>query len=440
MTSAPLPPSDVAAWFPPEEFAARRESVFDAIGPGASALIQGAGPPRGFEVFRQTNEFFYLCGVEIPQAYLLLDGSTRTAALFLPHRPERGESEFLTADDPDLLRAQSGLDAVSGLEALEEKIRNVATLYTPHSPAEGRVECRDVLQHFARLVAKDPWDGDVAREMRFLVRLHLSAPNTKILDLTPILDAMRVIKSPREVEVMRWTGKLTALAMKEAIQSTRPGLREYHLGAIADRLYRENGARREGYCAIIASGANIWHGHYNRNDSVLTDGDMVLMDYAPDVCNYTNDIGRMWPINGVYSPLQRELYGFIVAYHKAVLKRIRPGALPLDVLAEAADEMRPIVESTPFSKPIYQEAAQRTLTFRGHLSHPVGMAVHDVGSYFNVSLQPGLVISIDPQMWIPEERLYIRVEDTIVVTETGVEVLTGHVPIELDEIEALMRP
>jgi Xaa-Pro aminopeptidase len=215
-------------------------------------------------------------------------------------------------------------------------------------------------------------------------------------------------------------------------------MREYHLEAIADQLYRSNGARHEGYCAIVPSGASIWHAHYNRNDGLLTDGDLVLMDYAPDVCSYTNDIGRMWPINGKYSPLQRELYGFMVEYHKAVLKRIRPGVLPLDLLAAAAEEMRPIVEKTAFSKPIYAEAATRTLAFRGHLSHPVGMAVHDVGSYFEFSMQPGLVISIDPQMWVPEERLYIRVEDTIVVTDTGMEILTGHVPIELDEIEALM--
>lgn len=439
MTSPLLALSDTATWFPPEEFAARRATIFDRIGPDAYALIQGGGPPRGFEVFRQTNEFYYLCGIEIPQSYLLLDGGARTASLFLARKPARGEAEYLTADDGDSLCSQTGLDAVYGLEELEAHIQGIAVLYTPHSPAEGRVECRDVLESYAHLVAKDPWDGDIPREMRFLVRLSLSTPNTQIRDLTPILDAMRVIKSPREVALMNWTGKLTAMAVREAIRATRPGMREYHLGAIADRLYRENGARREGYCAIIASGANIWHGHYNRNDSVLTDGDLVLMDYAPDVCNYTNDIGRMWPINGVYSPLQRELYGFIVAYHKAVLKRIRPGVLPRSLLAEAAEEMRPIVESTPFSKPIYREAAERTLTFRGHLSHPVGMAVHDVGSYFETPMQPGLVISIDPQMWIPEERLYIRVEDTIAVTETGVEILTGDVPIELDEIEALMR-
>ena len=216
-------------------------------------------------------------------------------------------------------------------------------------------------------------------------------------------------------------------------------MREYHLQAIADRVFRENGARREGYCAIIASGANIWHGHYNRNDCLLHDGDLVLMDYAPDVCNYTNDIGRMFPVNGRYSPLQRGLYGFIVEYHKALLKRLRPGLTPTDVLADAAEEMRAVIGRTRFSKPIYAAAAERTLKFRGHLSHPVGMAVHDVGSYFETPLTPGLVISIDPQMWIPEERLYIRVEDTVAITQTGVEILTANVPIEPDEVEALMQ-
>jgi Xaa-Pro aminopeptidase len=431
--------TDIAYWFPPEEFAARRDTVYDKIGPDSHAVIQGAGPVRGFEVFRQKNEFLYLCGVEIPQAYLLLDGGSRITTLFLPHRPERSESEYLAAEDGDQLCEQTGLDGVYGLEELGGAVVNIARLHTPHSPAEGRFECRDVLQHYARTVAKDPWDGDVSRTDRFLARLRSAAPDADICDLSPVLDAMRIIKSPREVELMRWTGKLTALAVRDAICATKAGMREFELGAIADHLYRKNGARREGYCAIIASGQNIWHGHYNRNDCLLTDGDLVLMDYAPDVCNYTNDIGRIWPVNGKYSPLQRELYGFIVEYHKAVLKRIRPGVLPADLLAGAEEEMRPVVEQTKWTKSIYAEAAKRTLTFKGHLSHPVGMAVHDVGSYFDAPMQPGLVISIDPQMWIPEERLYIRVEDTIVVTDTGMEILTAAVPIELDEVEALMR-
>ena len=414
---------DVSYWFPAEEFTARRARVFDAIGPEACALIQGGGPVRGFEVFRQTNEFFYLCGVETPQAYLLLDGTTRKTTLFLPGGVADG----------------TGLDAVADLESLESALAAASVLYTPYAPPEGRVECRDVLQLYARTVAKDPWDGEVSRSARFRARLSAVLPRAELRDLSPTLDALRVIKSPHEIELMRYTGKLTGLAVKAAIQATQPGLREYQLGAVADQLYRDGGARREGYCAIIASGENIWDGHYNRNDCPLTDSDLVLMDYAPDVCNYTSDIGRMWPVNGTFSPYQRELYGFIVKYHKAVLKRLRPGVLPQELLAEAAEEMRPIAESTPFSKPIYAEAARKALEFRGHLSHPVGMAVHDVGSYFSVPMQVGLVISIDPMLWVPEEKLYIRVEDTIVITETGSEVLTAHVPFEIDELEALMK-
>ena len=219
MTSILLPLSDIATWFPPDAFAARRETIFDKIGPEAHALIQGGGPPRGFEVFRQTNEFFYLCGVEIPQSYLLLDGKTRTTTLFLPHRPERGEPEFLTADDADALCSQTGLNAVHGLDKLETQVADIAVLYTPHSPAEGRVECRDVLQFYARLVAKDPWDGDVAREQRFLSRLRSAAPNTDIRDLTPILDAMRIIKSPREVALMRWTGLSLFIGVAAALSA-----------------------------------------------------------------------------------------------------------------------------------------------------------------------------------------------------------------------------
>jgi Xaa-Pro aminopeptidase len=434
-------PTDCRTWFPPEEFAARREKVFTEIGPDAHALIQGAGPARGFDLFRQTNEFYYLCGVEIPQAYLLLDGRARTSTLFLPHRdPHAGsEGETLGAEDAELLKQQTGLDGVFGLEALAEHLNTVTTLTTPHSPAEGCQACRDVLLHSQKLISADPWDAQPSREERFITQLHTRFPEMEIRDLSPTLDALRLIKSPREIELMGWAGELCGRAVLEAIRATKPGLREYHLGAVADYLYRREGVRSEGYRAIIASGANIWFSHYFRNDALLQDGDLVLMDYAPDVCNYTSDIGRMWPVNGTYSPLQRELYGFIVAYHKALLKRIRPGVLPCQILAESAEEMRPIVDSTRFSKPIYEEAARRTLDFRGHLSHPVGMAVHDVGHYFDRPLEPGLVIAVDPQMWIPEERLYIRVEDTIAVTANGIENLTAVVPIELDEIEALMR-
>jgi Xaa-Pro aminopeptidase len=223
------------------------------------------------------------------------------------------------------------------------------------------------------------------------------------------------------------------------MRATRPGAYEYQLDAVMRYCYLVNGARDAAYRAIIAGGANAWYGHYNANDCVLQDGDLVLVDCAPDYRYYTSDIGRMWPVNGRYAPVQRELYGFIVAYHKVLLRLIRPGVTDAQIQQEAAAEMGEVVEATRFSKPIYEAAARRALAFPYHMSHPVGMAVHDVGHYRGKTLQPGVVLALDPQMWVPEERLYIRVEDTVVVTEEGIENLTVDAPLELDEVEAAMR-
>ncbi|MGV3723504.1 MAG: aminopeptidase P N-terminal domain-containing protein [Actinomycetota bacterium] len=424
--------------FPAEEFMARREGVFRRIGNGL-AVVQGAGPCRGFELFRQTNELHYLCGVELPQAYLLLDGRDHTTTLLTPPPDRHAAHEGPGAPDAAALAQAAGLDAVEDLPALIGRLKGASTLYTPHSPAEGRLACRDELLRSAHAIAVDPWDDAPSREARFTARLRAAAPGAEIRDLSPILDDLRLIKSPREVEVMRRAGKLCALAVREAMRCTRPGVIEHQLAAVADYVHRINGARSEAYRPIIAGGENIWYAHYYRNDCPLRDGDLVLMDYAPDVCNYTSDIGRMWPVNGRYSPAQRELYGFMVEYHKTLLGRLRPGVPPQQVLDEAAAEMSDRIAATRFSKPIYEQAARRTLEFKGHLSHPVGMAVHDVGRYWGRPLEPGLVFALDPQLWAPEERLYIRVEDTVVITTDGVEVLTPQAPLELDDVESWMR-
>jgi Xaa-Pro aminopeptidase len=248
-----------------------------------------------------------------------------------------------------------------------------------------------------------------------------------------------VIKSPREVEMLRRAGLLSALAVREAMRSTKPGAMEYHLAAIASYVFRVNGAREEGYRPIIPGGEGIWCGHYWRNDQPLHDGDLVLMDCAPDTGYYTSDIGRMFPVNGAYSAQQRQLYGFVVAYHKTLLERIRPGVKAAQVMEEAAEAMAPVIEQTAFAKPIYETAARKMLEFQGHLSHPVGMSVHGVGRYRDHPLAPGMVFTVDPQMWIPEEKLYVRCEDTIAVTEEGMENLTALAPLELDAVEEEMQ-
>jgi len=413
--------------FPAEEFSNRRAKIFDRIGDNALAVLQSARPPGYLGVFRQANEFYYLCGVEVPNAYLLLDGRSRKTILYLPaHNPqqERSEGPILNSDNAELTQRLTGADEVRKPDVLPQDIIGAKTIYVSH-PNVGQ--------------NAGPLNGQLTREAYFIDRLKTLCPNSEFQDLSPIISSLRMVKSQAEINVMRYAGKLTALAVAEAMRCTQPGVMEYQLRAVADYIYLTNGARGGGYPAIIAGGANAWHGHYFRNNCELQDGDLVLMDYAPDYAHYTSDIGRMWPVNGKYAPWQRELYGFMVEYHKVFLKLIRPGAMASDITDEAAKEMKQVVEKTKFSKPCYEQAARRTLEFRGHLSHTVGLAVHDGGNYSPEPLVPGIVFSVDPQMWIPEEQLYIRVEDTVVVTQDGIENLTQLAPLELDDVEAIMK-
>ena len=179
--------------------------------------------------------------------------------------------------------------------------------------------------------------------------------------------------------------------------------------------------------------------HYYRNTSKLKDGDLVLMDFAPEVRYYTSDIARMWPVNGKFSPVQREILRFVLDYRNAIMTRLRPGVTPRIIRDEAKAAMDIVFKRTKFSKPIYERAAHRLVDSGGGVfSHPVGMAVHDDGSYASGVLKPGHVFSIDPQLRVPEETLYYRYEDVIVITEKGYENFTDFLPSELDEIEKLV--
>ncbi len=249
---------------------------------------------------------------------------------------------------------------------------------------------------------------------------------------------MRIKKSPREIDLVRRASELAGLGIMEAIRSSGPEVMEYQLDAAARYVFELNGAQGEGYRSITASGTNAYYGHYYRNESALVDGELVLMDYAPDYRYYTSDVARMWPVNGAFDAGQRRLYGFIVDYSQALMKRIRPGVTADTIMDEAAEEMKIVLETIPFEKPAYEKAAREALVFRGHMSHPVGLAVHDVGNYRSKPLEPGIVFSVDPMLWVHEERLYVRMEDTVVVTEDGVENFTDFMPDTIEEIEALM--
>lgn len=433
--------------FPPEEFKARWEKILERIGDRAVALVQGMPKVNGFLFPRQNNEFYYLCGIETPHAYLVLDGKRRQATLYMPPRDwrlESAEGRILSAEDVELVKKLTGVDEVLNTQAMKEEqmpaFKEAATIYTLFSPAEGNGQSRGELRSANNSIKADYWDGRGSREENLTQLLRKRFAHAEVKDLTPILDSLRAVKSPREIALIRRASQLAGLGILEAMKSTKPGVFEYQLDAAARYVFLVNGARLEGYRSIVGAGtANIWNMHYYRNTGELKDGDLVLMDYAPDYGYYVSDIGRMWPVNGKFSPAQRELLQFVLDYRNAILKRIRPGVETRQIMEEARKAMEPMFQRTKFSKPIYEKAA-RTLVERGGgvFSHPVGMAVHDDGGYSWGPLRPGHVFSIDPQLRVREERIYMRYEDVVVVTETGVENFTDFLPSELDDIEKLV--
>ena len=433
--------------FPSEEFKARHAAVFEQIGPAAVAVVQGMPQTEGYTLPRQHNSFYYLSGIETPGAYLLLDGRTKKVTIYLPVRNARleaAEGRVLSAEDIELVRRISGVDEVKPLQEMTAANWPMApsgapvaaggrggqgappSIYAEFSPAENLGQSRGELVAADSARVNDFWDGTGSRQRRFVELLRARHPRSEVKNLNPILDAMRSVKSTREIALLRRASQIAGLGLMEAMRSTEPGVTEYQLDAAAHYVFLLNDARLEGYRSITASGTdNINNMHYFRNTSALKDGDLVLMDYAPDYRYYVSDIGRVWPVNGKYNAWQRELLQFVLEFHKAVLSRIRPGVTAAQIHDEAKKAMEPIFARTKFSKPVYEKAA-RTLVDNGGgvFSHTVGMAVHDVGGYKDGLLKPGQVFSVDPQLWVREENLYLRYEDTVVVTGTGVENFT----------------
>jgi Xaa-Pro aminopeptidase len=435
--------------FAKEEFAQRRSRIFDTIGNNAVALIQGASGLPGFLVFRQNNTFYYLTGLESPHAYLLLNGKSRQATLYLPHRDattENNQGKVLSAEDTELIKQLVGVEHVKGIEFLSADLVGTGLirppaplLYTEFSPAENGNDSRDELLYAQARSAADPWDGLPAREAMLIQKLKERVPQFEFRDLSPILDAMRVIKSPKEIELIRRATQMAGLGIIEAMRSTQPGVYEYQLDAAAKYIFHLHGARGDGYASIIGGGTNAYMGHYFHKTDVLKDGDLVLMDYAPDYHYYTSDVTRIWPVNGKFTSEQKELYNFIVAYRDALFKHIKPGVTSNEVLDHAAVDMKQYLVGKKFVKSAHLKAVEDGLKFRGHFQHPVGMAVHDVGRVGGVQLQAGMIFTIDPMIWIHEEKLYIRIEDMALVTEDGVENLSAFVPSRIEDVEVAIK-
>jgi Xaa-Pro aminopeptidase len=424
--------------FPSDEYAARRGRVMSAIGDGV-AVLQGTTERPGEQPLRQSNQFFYLCGVVEPRAILVIDGKTKRTTLYLQPRSEMRESRMYGPS-----ATVTGMDAVLARSEFAG-VEDGRVIYTPFRPEVlGSASASDP-RALATATKNDPWDGRGSREEAFRAKLKERAPGSEIRDLDPVLDAMRGTKSAREIAILREATRIAGLGIIEGMRDARPGMKEYELQADCEFVFKKLGAYGPAYFALVAAGQNTWYSHYHKGTGVLEDGDLVQLDYAPDFKNYSSDVTRVFPANGKFSAWQREYYGIYLKLYQALMTSIEVHRTAAEIMRKAAAKMDAEIAAFPFTDQRVKAAAvkfadgYRNPRANASLGHTVGMEVHDVRNP-TPTLEAGQVFTIEPAMLIPEMHLGIRLEDMILITETGYENLSAFVPVGIQEIEALMKP
>jgi Xaa-Pro aminopeptidase len=342
----------------------------------------------------------------------------------------------------------TGIEHVLPRADLEKAVAGFAgrTLYTTVRGETVLMGTPDRASSHARAREADPWDVQTSREAWFRTRLAEKAPGAKFENVDDLLDGMRMVKSPREIALLRDSSKIAGEAMMEAMRSAETGMYEFEIEAIGDYIFKKHNALGPAYFGLVAAGKNAAWPHYHAAQAQMKAGDLVLFDYAPDFHYYTSDVTRMFPVSGKFTPDQRELYGIYVKLYNAIMSSIRPGPTS-EILKDVVQKMDAAMAAHTFTNQKYRDAAARFVDgYRTRLASPrpgatlghmVGMEVHDVQKDFT-AYQPGMVFTIEPALTIPEDRVYIRLEDMIVITPTGHDNMSGFAPIDIDAIEKLM--
>lgn len=415
--------------FDKAEFAARRAKVFEKIGDSVAIVFANEEHPHAVK-YREAPDFFYLTGVEEPGAILILDGKEKNAIVAAVKKPDwKVRSEGPGLRDINEAVNMYGFTAVIPIESLYSafnfRMRSAKKLYVPLSPHDqlqlgrGEVIMHDALEMnlpFAR----------ISRAKHVIAGLHSWQPQVEFVDISPILDELRWVKTPYEIERMRMAGKIGAEGVKEAIKGTRPGMYEYELEAAARFVYVKRGARGDAFTPIVASGPNTLIFHYNKNNRKMQAGDVVYMDYGADYDYYTSDITRTWPVGEKFTPEQEKMYLCILEARSAIIAAIKPGA----VVADLQNAAEAVYKKHGFGKEFEQSGR--------YVGHPIGLSVHDVGED-DWPFRPGVVFNVEPLLSNREKQTHVRLEDTVLVTATGSENLTADVPAGLNEIYALMK-
>jgi Xaa-Pro aminopeptidase len=451
--SAQIPQDVFTDAFPPAEFAARRATVIDAIG-DAVAIIQGAVEKPAELPFRQSAQFYYLTGVEVPRAILVIDGRAKTSTLYIDPAGYRvralGASLTVSPETAKI----TGLDAVVARDQLTAAIqafgRDGRRFYVAAGSDVVGGGSRAEANGLEAATKRDPWDGRPTRYEALLTQLRqvTGKPDLAVENLDPIVDRARNVKSPREIAVIREATRIAGLGIMEAMREAEPGMYEYELQAVAEYVFKKFGSQGPAYFALVATGPNTVYSHYHKGTRKLAAGDLVQFDYAPDFQYYVSDVTRVFPADGKFTPKQRELYSIYLAMYRALMSEIRPGVPVRDLLQAAGKKMDAAIQAMTFQSQFIKAAAQRfadryKASQGGSFGHSIGLEVHDVGrgrpaDGAPVTLLPGQLFTIEPALQVPEENLAMRLEDALLVTATGYENLSAFVPLDIPAIEKVM--
>jgi Xaa-Pro aminopeptidase len=391
--------------------------------------------------YRFDSYFYYLTGFREPDAVLVIvAGTAPRSILFCRDKDLEREIWDGFRYGPEAARAEFGFDAAHSIQQLDTLV--------PDFMAD-----RDAL--YCHLGADAAWDARVTawlNGVRGRARTGVAAPD-EIKDVHALLDEMRVIKSPEELAVMRRAARITTGAHRRAMRAARPGRTEYEIEAELLHEFRRHGAQAPAYSPIVAAGARACVLHYVQNDGGMKDGDLLLIDAGCELDGYAADVTRTFPVNGRFSGPQREVYDLVLAAQSAAIAAVKPGnrwdaphRAAVETLAQGMIDLKLLAGSLA--------EAMETESYRKYYMHRtghwLGLDVHDAGDYKRAGewreLTPGMVLTVEPGCYIrpgagvPERfaGIGVRIEDDVVVTDAGVEVLTGDAPKQPADIESWM--
>jgi Xaa-Pro aminopeptidase len=382
-------------------------------------------------IFAQEENFYYLTGHNEEEAALILlppegskgkkdDWTGPREIFFLPPkdtRKEKWNGARMSPSDPGI-EARSGFGIVKPLPELRATVEKLARIYPT----------------FYSLLPYQKELGGYPHEKETVDWLKQAAPEVTVKDIRSNIDALRLIKSPTELVLLREAVDLSLDAHFEAMKLMRPGLWEYQVAAKMVEVHAMGGSEAEAYAPIVGGGPNSTVLHYDKLARKIEDGDIVLMDVAAQYSGYAADITRTVPANGKFTPRQREIYEIVLGAQEAAIDALKPG---VDMCRKGDKSVYKLAYDYINSHGKDQQGKRLGQYFIHGLGHNVGLNVHDPGDLCRPFV-PGMVVTVEPGIYIPEENLGVRIEDDVLITEDGHELLSQRLPRSVDEIEKIM--